>query len=553
MWLHVTKRFDGTRKYRIRPRPTRDLAPRHRAAEILARADRSPSLAELDERESGFSLSAVNELAGKLETEDEDLSDAVVSQITAVANMLGRWHDSSPKYVQQLVSRLEQLALAEGEPNPQDQAVASLRARLPTFIAFEDDYRGLEQEYAVAELPRLSDTAIGNLLRLAGLDARQLVEAVDASDIGDVDTKLRRANQALSRAFETWSQEDVTPQLNVDSGRLHVLVVERASERSTALDYRSDGLRQFIALRGFLETQPPTTSSILLIDEAELHLHYDGQADLVQLLAGAGASSVAKAIYTTHSIGSLPENVGGDVRLVKHIRGSGRSELVNWFWREDAPGLMPLLIGMGAATVAYFPVRDAVLAEGPTDFLLLPLLFREATDSRTVGFQVVPGLADIKYDQIKVLESAGSRVVYLYDNDDAGRKHARRLQDRAEVEKDRVFFLAKRSSPVRTPEDLLRKPVLLNAFDRWLARWHPTVEARPSSRDLPAGGRASMLGAWCKDRQIEFEKRPFACEVLDIAQKEPALRVLADRRAGIVRRLHEAIARQLERSSKGEV
>jgi predicted ATP-dependent endonuclease of OLD family len=53
---------------------------------------------------------------------------------------------------------------------------------------------------------------------------------------------------------------------------------------------------------------------ILLLDEIETHLHYDAQADLAQMLAKQ--EIVAKVIYTTHSMGCLPEDLGTGVRFI---------------------------------------------------------------------------------------------------------------------------------------------------------------------------------------------------------------------------------------------
>ena len=50
-----------------------------------------------------------------------------------------------------------------------------------------------------------------------------------------------------------------------------------------ALEDLSDGLRTFIALRGFLAQSVYEVPPILLVDEAETHLHYDARADFIRV------------------------------------------------------------------------------------------------------------------------------------------------------------------------------------------------------------------------------------------------------------------------------
>lgn len=161
-------------------------------------------------------------------------------------------------------------------------------------------------------------------------------------------------------------------------------------DRLVAIAERSDGLRQYVSLLAFATLEKTEQPPILLIDEAEAHLHYDAQADLVQMFARQELAT--KVIYTTHSVGCLPEDLGTGVRLVE-MNSPTTSIIRNWFWETDEPGFSPLLFGIGAKALAFMPVRFALITEGATDIILLPTLFREATGKSSLGFQVVPGLS----------------------------------------------------------------------------------------------------------------------------------------------------------------
>lgn len=77
------------------------------------------------------------------------------------------------------------------------------------------------------------------------------------------------------------------------------LYVRETNGNYWQLDERSDGLRWFVALVAYLHSESVEAPPILLVDEAEQHLHYDVQADLVR--AFERQEAVADVIYTTHS------------------------------------------------------------------------------------------------------------------------------------------------------------------------------------------------------------------------------------------------------------
>ena len=163
------------------------------------------------------------------------------------------------------------------------------------------------------------------------------------------------------------------------------------------IDQRSDGLRQFVALRAYVALEEATVKPVLLIDEAETHLHYDAQADLVQVLEEQ--DDVAKVVYTTHSAGCLPRDLGTGIRAIvpTYRESDGErsqtddSEVVNRFWTHGR-GFSPILIAMGASVLAFASTRKAVIAEGMSDAMLLPTLIREATGADHLEYQVAPTL-----------------------------------------------------------------------------------------------------------------------------------------------------------------
>jgi hypothetical protein len=107
----------------------------------------------------------------------------------------------------------------------------------------------------------------------------------------------------------------------------------------------------------------------------DTHLHYGAQADLVQVLEEQ--DEAAKVIYTTHSAGCLPRDLGTRIRATvpTYREEDGEtvqtddSEVINKFWTKGR-GLSPILIAMGASALAFAATRRAIAERGSGPNLL---------------------------------------------------------------------------------------------------------------------------------------------------------------------------------------
>lgn len=175
----------------------------------------------------------------------------------------------------------------------------------------------------------------------------------------------------------------------------------------------------FVALAAFVATRSTVTSPVLLIDEAETHLHYDAQADLVNMLLTQGEA--AQVIYTTHSPGCLPPDLGTGIRVIAPAQSDPAiSEVRNAFWVDHVAGFSPLLFAMGAGAAAFTTTRYAVIAEGASEMILLPSLIRAATGLDFLPYQVAPGLSEAPTSQYPKLDLQAARVAFAVDGDSGG-------------------------------------------------------------------------------------------------------------------------------------
>lgn len=316
---------------------------------------------------------------------------------------------------------------------------------------------------------------------------------------------LEAGNARLDAFFgQAWNQSHISVNLDVDERGLLTHVVDTDTRRFTRIEERSEGLRAFVTLAAFLGAQAFDVPPILLIDEAELHLHADAQADLVGGLLRQ--IDVTQVWYTTHSPACLPGDLGTGIRLLE--RHGEKSEIQSHFWTNQEPGFGPLLYAMGAGAAAFSRCRWAVLGEGASEMILLPTLIRTATDLEDLPYQVAPGLATARGHGMDVEEIA-AQVIYLTDGDKAGAKYRADLRDRG-VHEERLTSLPDGKSI----EDLLDRNFLLSVIDAVL----PEGVARPTARTFrPSQTAGRSITKWSKDNGISLGKVAIAYEVIDRA------------------------------------
>jgi hypothetical protein len=416
---------------------------------------------------------------------------------------------------------LEALALAitacQAE-HPSVVARAILRTRVPRFLLFTEEDRVLQSAYSLNDdqLRANPPKALANLLALAETDTNTLWSHISSGDVTALMTHLRRCNERLKEALHpTWKQSRLTVELDTDGALLRVLVVELDPKGSTVVvTERSDGLKTFIALVAFLAVQKRgDVAPVLLIDEAETHLHYDAQADLIDMLANRVDASTV--LYTTHSPGCLPFDLGTGVRLVAGDPDNRDASVLRYdFWQSSEVGFSSLLFAMGAGAAAFSACRAAVLAEGPTEMVLLPSLIRQATGHGSLPYQVAPGLSYLRRGEIGA-EVAG-RLAYLVDGDDGGRAIQKQLTD-AGVPAGNVHVLPAGLAI----EDLLTRECYVEAVNAVMKQRGIDLVVAATELD-PALGIVAAIRQKYPERQAEL---PGKVTVATYLIQDPAARV----------------------------
>ena len=499
-WLVLAKRIDGRLATTVEPALELDVTKRRSVAGSLKRlrATRwgSSLPVDADDDLSRKLIEALELLEGDGAFGEEDRSavQALADQLTGA--------DDAPKSALRLAKELASLPDIEPSQHPQAEAGRLLLARRPLFLKFSQAHRDLQYLYELNGMDLDNPpAALANLAQLAGLNLTQVLVAVQAGDYAAPERPIEVANERLAEFFkQSWTQSGIAVRLSHHETRLHVLITSPVGPY-TSIRERSEGLREFVALATFAEVHGyGDRDLVLLIDEAETHLHYDAQADLVRVLDLQQAAT--SVIYTTHSAGCLPEDLGASVRVV--IRSDDQWSLIqNSFWTKG-PGFDPLLLGMGASALVFGAVRKAVVAEGASDLIALPALIREANGVSSLGYQIAPGIAEASASAIADLELQASKVAYVVDDDPGGRAHAAKLKA-AGIDRSRVFVLGLGVSRGLAVEDLIRKDLYLRYVNEELDR--SGRSDRLKLADIPTKGRAGAVKRWCQKRKFQEPRK----------------------------------------------
>jgi hypothetical protein len=432
-------------------------------------------------------------------------------------------------------------AQAEHEADPAPTAASAiLRARMPKFLAFKQAARDLHPSYRLSVAADDPPEALKNLLRLADLDAEKIVEAIDNERPNLIPPLLDSANARLQSRFrEDWVHDEVRPAFQHYSTDLLVNVYDFDGKQMSPIDERSDGLRWFVAMVAFVNAQDTGRSKPILL-----------VANLVIVMSNQPVAQ--KVIYTTHSAGCLPPDLGTGIKPVQPSTDEDRSTIYNSFWHHDPehPGFTALMLAMGASALAFTPARNVVVGEGASECILLPTLLREATGQDTLSYQVAPGLSQASEATLPTLFDAGARVVFLCDADTGDKHRCDWLRDHGAGDNAIVYDDPKIGLDVVAIEDLLKAEVYAAAVNSILGTYNVSAE-RVDPDEVPATDRSNWLNGWLKRNGIDPRRvqKPSVCqEAIALAVTEDGDRtpIVASGHKRRLKRLDKAFTARLK-------
>lgn len=430
LWLSRTA-GGGDIRIEVVPAPRKRLATVADALEAVRTAATRAALADLepaepderdegetpDERRASFA-SRLRAALDPLATGDDTADVAQQASTLDPASWIAEFHEHG--LGGDVRAALEQVQAWIDRPEPAAQAIQVLYNRAPEILLFSEGDRLLASSYELtAETVASPPPALRNVCTMAELSLDELWKTINNGNEGARETLIEVANQTLQTRFsQVWNQSNISAHLKINSTSLEIRI-KQDGRTITQFHERSAGVQMFVALVAFLTVKGQTVPPILLIDEAETHLHIDAQADLVNEFMTQ--TRAAKIIYTTHSPACLPPDLGTNIRAVVPDPENGQRSLIDGsFWTEGT-GYSPLMLAMGAGAAAFSTARKVVLAEGASEMLMLPSLIKKAIEVDDLDYQVAPGLSEAPVSMYPELDLEGARVAFLVDGDKGGK------------------------------------------------------------------------------------------------------------------------------------
>lgn len=513
----ITKKMDGKPIVALEPPPPHDLTLRKKLAEVLGAAPTNALLSGFgntpDERAQR--MQRLQAATGALKSANDYLGQSALAQLASLLGADLRPLANNPKateadrdHAKQVADALEMLIKHE-EPSGPEKIRQILLRRRPPVLFFDDASRELAHSYDLGTHAANPPPALANLCRLCELNLPALLAAASTKNIPLRDEILEAANNLLKQKFAaSWVRKEVVPQLGQDGKLLYLHIRTGDGATLSPITDRSDGLRWFVALIAFLSGRTSEEKPILLVDEAETHLSYDAQASLVDVLETQEVAQ--KIIYTTHSAGCLPSDLGSGIRSVIPVKVE-QSEVSNSFWNRAA-GFSPLMMSMGLSPFAFTVARNVLIAEGPSECFLLPSLIREATGLDLLRYQVAPGASIVGRAGVDELISQSERGAFVLDGDDAGESLRDKLKG-AGIADARIKTYRDLSGRKLTFEDLVSPDVYVEAFNTELHLWKQTPE-NLTTGDFGDLDRANSVNRWCAAKGLEPISKVSLCQAL---------------------------------------
>lgn len=263
---------------------------------------------------------------------------------------------------------------------------------LPKFV-FVNDYATVE---TTTELPQLvneyfSGNPNGNwaalspqeqsilvVLHLASVNLQQFVQ-LGQSPKGRTQRTYnkKQASYYLTEQFQRlWSQKKVVFDIDIDGDTLNIFVTDEGTRMPVPLNNRSTGFRWHVAFAWNFTyaTRGQYKNCILLLEEPGIHLHLDGQQDLLKVFDELVADGSNQILYSTHLSSMIDPANPERVRIVE-TRQHHASVIKGVVSGQRRPmAVIEARLGLRGDLSGLLGDRKNLIVEGGGDLLILDKL-----------------------------------------------------------------------------------------------------------------------------------------------------------------------------------
>jgi len=304
--------------------------------------------------------------------------------------------------------------------------------RIPTFV-YMDEYKSFQgtamlnevQQRKTNKKPSPDDEALLTILALSGLDLDQLVKKGNETDKEERQYDLSDGASTLSRKIEGhWGQLKYDVSFNADGQQFFTFIRDPKDKALIKLEERSRGFQWFFSFDLLLMHQTKGTfeGCVILLDEPGLHLHPEGQQDLLKRLEEYAKGNVL--IYSTHLPFMIDLQEPDRIRILSETPNG--MVVTDDLTQTQPEGKLTLQAALGISGRTSYLVADRnLVVEGVDDYWLISALSNLASRS---GITTMPddmlitpagGASEVTYiATFMVGQKLG--VVALYDTDESG-------------------------------------------------------------------------------------------------------------------------------------
>ncbi len=280
------------------------------------------------------------------------------------------------------------------------------------------------------------------------------------------------SNSMTDKFSDWWEQRKHKFRYQIDGPFFRVWVSDDLDPSEIELDQRSLGLQYFFSFYVIflVEATGAHQNSILLLDEAGIHMHGTAQGSIIKFLEKLSEKN--QTMYSTHS----PFMIEGDhlerVRVV--FEGEdGSTKVSEDVWPRDKDALFPLQAALGySISQTLFFGKYQIIVEGITDYWIFKalndLLKEQGNECLDEDLIIVPcgGVRNL-IPLASLLVGHEVEIGVILDGDEPGRRKGKQLQDKLLSEdKGRCLFIGDFTSfPEGELEDLFDEDFYLSAVN----------------------------------------------------------------------------------------
>ncbi|MCA9227302.1 MAG: AAA family ATPase [Planctomycetales bacterium] len=342
-------------------------------------------------------------------------------------------HDHEEQYLPQYAAKLQEVAARlEKENTVQEKAHEFIVGEIPTFVYMEEyqSFRGSAmldqvQQRIQRKKQNPDDESLLTILELSDLDLDQLVEMGKPDDREERQYDLDDAGATLTKKVEdNWGQLRYEVEFGADGQQFFTWVRDPRDNARIRLEERSRGFQWFFSFDLMLmhQTKGTLKGCVILLDEPGLHLHPEGQQDLLGRLTEYAEGNTL--VYSTH----LPFMI--DLQEPERIRVLSDTEegttVTEDLTQSQPEAKLTLQAALGiSGRTSYLVAEQNLVVEGAHDFWFLTalsgLLLRSGEDGFPPDLHITAsgGASEVTYIATFMI-GQNLDVVALYDTDTEG-------------------------------------------------------------------------------------------------------------------------------------